>query len=245
LPDERAEEIRLEPPQSPGPISPRFDPATAIPRGRRVISIEDTLPKAVRPGKGRVLPFIVTVVFTAQVNAAFYAAWMILSVALLVPSALTTTLFTIGRVEPETIAVRLRFSLFVCAMVSAAASAGCFLLADPVLSQFGPSYAAVGGPVLQILGLAGPAMAIKYHYIAVQRLRGRMAFASLLLGVGGIVELAFAICGCQMGQTIGFTSGWVVAVYVEVAFVIPTILRAIHGEVPRFGTVLANTLPLR
>jgi O-antigen/teichoic acid export membrane protein len=192
-----------------------------------------------------VLPFIVTVVFTAQVDAAFYAAWMILSVALLVPSALTTTLFTIGRVEPETIAVRLRFSLFVCAMVSAAASAGCFLLADPVLSQFGPSYAAVGGPVLQILGLAGPAMAIKYHYIAVQRLRGRMAFASLLLGVGGIVELAFAICGCQMGQTIGFTSGWVVAVYVEVAFVIPTILRAIHGEVPRFGTVLANTLPFR
>ena len=80
-------------------------------------------------GPTLLLPFIVTVVFTAQVNAAFYAAWMILSVALLVPSALTTTLFTIGSVEPETIAVRLRFSLFVCALASAAASAGCFLLA--------------------------------------------------------------------------------------------------------------------
>jgi O-antigen/teichoic acid export membrane protein len=88
-----------------------------------------------------------------------------------------------------------KFSLFVCAIASIAASAGCFLLAGPVLGPFGPSYAAVGGPILQILGLAAPAITIKYHYIAVQRLRGRMTFASLVLGAGGIVELAFAIMG--------------------------------------------------
>jgi O-antigen/teichoic acid export membrane protein len=193
-------------------------------------------------GPTLLLPFIVTVVFTAQVNAAFYASWMILSAALLVPSALTTTLFTIGSVEPETIADRLKFSLLVCATASIAASAGCLLLAGPVLGQFGPSYAAVGGPVLQILGLAAPAITIKYHYIAVQRLRGRMAFASLLLGAGGIVELAFAMMGSQIGQINGFTSGWVAAAYVEAVFIVPTILRAIHVEVPRFGAVLANTL---
>jgi O-antigen/teichoic acid export membrane protein len=195
-------------------------------------------------GPTLLLPFIVTVVFSAHVNAAFYASWMMLSAALLVPSALTTTLFTIGSVEPESIAERLKFSLFVCAFASIAASAGCLLLAGPVLSLFGPSYAAVGGPILQILGLAAPAIAIKYHYIAVQRLRGRMAFASLLLGAGGILELAFAIMGSHVGQINGFTSGWVAAAYVEAVFIIPTILRAIHVELPRFGTVLANTLPL-
>jgi O-antigen/teichoic acid export membrane protein len=195
-------------------------------------------------GPALLLPFIVTVVFTAQVNAAFYTSWMILSVALLVPSALTTTLFTIGSVEPDTIAVRLRFSLFVSSMASIAACVGCLLLAGPVLSQFGPSYAAVGGPVLQILGLAAPAITIKYHYIAIQRLRGRMAFASLLLGAGGIVEVAFAIIGSQIGGINGFTSGWVAAAYLEAVFIIPTILRAIHAEVPRFGALLANAPPL-
>jgi hypothetical protein len=61
---------------------------------------------------------------------------------------------------------------------------------------------------------------------------------------GGIVELAFAVMGSQTGEIDGFTSGWVVAAYVEAVFIIPTILRAIQVAVPRFGTVLANTLSL-
>jgi hypothetical protein len=48
--------------------------------------------------------------------------------------------------------------------------------------------------------------------------------------------------GSQIGEIDGFTSGWVVAAYAETVFIIPTILRAIQVAVPRFGTVLANTL---
>jgi hypothetical protein len=59
-----------------------------------------------------------------------------------------------------------------------------------------------------------------------------MAFASLVIGAGGIVEQAFAIMGSQIGEIDGFTSGWVVAAYAEAVFIIPTILRAIHVAVP-------------
>jgi hypothetical protein len=67
-----------------------------------------------------------------------------------------------------------------------------------------------------------------------------VAFASLPLGARGILELAFAIMGSYVGQINGLTSGWVAAAYAEAVFIIPTILRAIHAELPRFGTVPAN-----
>jgi O-antigen/teichoic acid export membrane protein len=187
-------------------------------------------------GPTLLLPFLVTIVFTADVNAAFYAAWMILNVALLVPYALTNTLFTIGSVEPETIAVRFRFSLLLCTTTSIATTASCFLLSGPILSCFGPSYVASGRPILQILAWAAPAATIKYHFIALQRLNGHMAFASLILGVGGVIELASAILWRAVGGLDGFTSGWVAAVYLEAAFVTPAILKVVAPKRPLFDT---------
>lgn len=182
---------------------------------------------------GLLLPFLVTVMFAADTNAAFYAAWMILSVVLLVPASLTTTLFTIGGIEPESVAGRLRFSLWLSALAGLAAVSAISLLAGTILGLFGQSYASIGAPVLQILAVSFFAMTLKHHYIAVQRLSGRMAQASLLLGVGGCVELALAVFGGQLGGLAGFTWGWVGAVYLEALLVLPTILKAArHNDLP-------------
>jgi len=177
-------------------------------------------------GPGLILPFIVTVMLSADVNAAFFAAWMILSVVLLIPASLTTTLFTIGSVEPSTIAARMRFSLGFCALTSVCAGISLLLLSDVVLGIFGASYASVGGPVLQILGASVFAVTVKYHYIAIQRLKGRMARASVLLGIGGMVELILAIAGGRLEGINGFASGWVAAMYLEAIFMLPALVRA-------------------
>jgi hypothetical protein len=71
----------------------------------------------------------------------------------------------------------------------------------------------------------------------------RMAFASLLLGAGGILEPAFALIGIQIREINGFTSGWVAAAYLEAVLIVSTILRAINAEVPCFGALLGNRLP--
>jgi len=183
----------------------------------------------VTQGPGLVLPFLVTVIFAAHVNAAFYAAWMIFGVVLLVPASLATMLFTIGSLQPATIAARMRFSLWVCALTSLVAGIGFYLLAGWILGSFGRSYAEMGGSVLQVLGLAVFAMALKYHYIAVQRLNGRMLRAAAMLCGGGILELAFAVCGGIWVGLTGFVCGWLCAVYLEAVLVAPTVVRAVRG----------------
>ena len=181
---------------------------------------------------GLVLPFLVTVIFAAHVNAAFYTAWMIFGVVLLVPASLTTVLFTIGALQPALIAARTRFSLWLSAVASLVAGAGFYVLGDWVLGWFGASYAQTGGPVLKVLGLAVFGVALKHHYIAVQRLNGRMVRAAAVLGVGGILELACAIAGGEWGGLSGFCWGWLCAVYLEALFVAPVVLRAARSTQP-------------
>lgn len=180
----------------------------------------------VTQGPGLLLPFLVTVVFAADVNAAFYAAWMIFGVILLVPASLTTMLFTMGSVEPAAIAARMRFSLWLCALVSLVAGLVFIFLSGWILLWFGESYATIGEPILQSLGLGVFAVVLKYHYIAVQRLNGRMVRAAVLIGAGGVAELTFAVYGSHLGGLSGFTWGWLCAVYLEAAFVMPSVLRA-------------------
>jgi len=184
----------------------------------------------VTQGPRLILPFLVTIVLSAEVNAAFFAAWMIFGVVLLAPASLTTVLFTMGSVQPAAIAARMRLSLWLCVLTSVVAGAGFLLVSDPMLGFFGPSYASIGGPVLQILALSVLANALKFHYIAVQRLNGRMVRAAVLLGAGGVVELALAIWGAQLGGLSGFAWGWVCAVYLEAACTMPTVLRAARSD---------------
>src|SRR5215813_2602880 len=97
--------------------------------------------------------------------------------------------------------------------------------ADHILSIFGGAYAAQGGPVLKILGTAIFGVAIKYHYIAVQRLSNSMATASLVLFAAAIVELGAASFGARLGGLNGFVEGWVVAIYLQALFMVPALVR--------------------
>jgi hypothetical protein len=150
---------------------------------------------------GFVLPFLVTLILSAKVNAALYAAWMILTTVLLIPASPTTTLFTIGAAEPATVANRLRFSLRFCLIFSLLVGVGLYFSSGLLLGVFGPSYALLGGPTLQILSLVVFAVMLKYHYILVKRLDNGMASASILIGTGGVIELTCAYFGGRQGAS--------------------------------------------
>jgi len=184
---------------------------------------------------GLVMPYLVTVIFAADVNAAFYAAWMIFNVVLLVPAALTTMQFTMGSLQPGAIARRMTFSLWLCALASVIAGTGFMYMSDWMLSWFGPSYAAIGGHMLQILGLGVFAVTLKHHYIAVQRLRGRMMHAAMLVGLGGAAELAFAIVGANLAGLPGFVWGWLAAIFLEAALMLPAVWGAARGAATAHG----------
>jgi len=176
---------------------------------------------------GLILPFLVTVLLSPEVNAAFYAAWMLINVALLLPASLATVLFTVGSQHPASLPERLRFSLRLCTLFGIAAAVGFFLFSDFALRLFSPAYPAIAGTSLQYMGLGVLAVMVKYHYMAIERLNDRMAQASLVLGIGAVLELALATLGARFGNGLaGLAHGWLLASFLQAAFVLPAVLRA-------------------
>ncbi len=179
-----------------------------------------------------VLPFIVTILLAPQTNAAFYVAWTLVNAALLVPASLSAVLVNLGRREPAQLARRLKFSLAISAATGVATAVGGLVCSRWVLGLFNPSYPNIAGMSLAVLGFGTFGMIVKYHYIAVQRIEGRMVAAAALLAAGGLVEVATAVLGCVRGELAGFTLYWVIAVSLESAFMIRPIVRALFPKRP-------------
>lgn len=176
-----------------------------------------------------VLPFVVAVTLSPETNAAFYAAWTLINVALLVPSSLSSVILSVGTQDPGLLASRLRIALAMSAAVGLGAGL-VFLFASPlILSLFNPRYPEIAGPSLQLLGFGAIGLLVKFYYVAVQRLRGRLAAAAGSLVVSGAVEIAAAIIGGLWGGLFGLTAGWVCAVLIEATCMLPVILRVARG----------------
>ncbi|MBY5747900.1 hypothetical protein HFO28_30620 [Rhizobium leguminosarum] len=171
------------------------------------------------------LPFVVTVMLSAEINAAFYAAWTVLNVALLVPASLASVLFAIAVREPELFPARLRLSLGLSMLVYAATALAFLFLSRFMLWIFNPAYAVIAGDSLQFLGVAAFGMALKYHYLAVQRVRRRLGFATLVLTGGAVLEIAAAVGGAQFGIA-GTANFWVIAVFLEGLLLCPALYWA-------------------
>jgi GT2 family glycosyltransferase/O-antigen/teichoic acid export membrane protein len=178
---------------------------------------------------GLLLPFVVTVVLSPIVNAAFYAAWMLVSVAYLVPASLATVVYAVGSKEPEGMASKLRVSLGSSVAFGVVGAAFCYLFSGLILWLFNPAYPLVAGASLALLGLSIPVIAVKYHYVAIQRLRNEMAIASILVAAGCALELAGATIGARRGLD-GLTLGWLAGLTVETALMLPVVIAAMWSE---------------
>ena len=181
---------------------------------------------------GLALPFIVAVTLSAEINAAFYAAWTLVNVVLLVPASLSAVIVSVGMREPALLAARLRISIGLSTLAGLGAG-GMFLLFSPlILGLFSPAYPDIAGQSLQWLGFGTLGFVVKYHYVAVQRLRRRLARASIILAVGGAAEIAAAVLGAQAGGLLGLTQAWLAAVLVESLVMLPNLACAARYGLP-------------
>lgn len=176
------------------------------------------------------LPFVVAVVLSPETNAAFFAAWALVNVALLVPASLTTVLYTTGSGSPHLMAPRLRISLTVSMMLGLVAGLGLLLFSPFVLGLFSPAYPALAGTGLKVLGFGVLGVAVKYHYVALQRFAGRMASASVVLSLGCVAELFATVVGGKLGGLTGLTQGWVAAVALEAIVMAPAVIGAARAD---------------
>lgn len=173
------------------------------------------------------MPVLVTLLFSAAVNASFYIAWLIASILFIIPGALTQTLYAVSsdddRISPEKVRFTLRLSLlFVTVGVVI------FIVGAPlILGIFGPTYADQASSSLRIMALAAFPMIIKVHYIAIFQIRRQIRMAALVMLGGAFLEMAFAFAGGSTGNLWALSLGWSAAIFVEAILTAPEVYRAI------------------
>ena len=175
---------------------------------------------------GLLMPVLVTAVLSARTNAAFYIAWLLIGVAYLAPASLTTALFAVAARDTGALARRLRFSLAVSMGLSALTVLACATLGRWALGLFHPEYADLAAGTLTLLAAAMPAVSVKYHYIALKRIREEMTGALPLLAVGAVLELGVAAIGGRWHGLPGLGAGWLLVACAEALWMLPTLLRA-------------------
>lgn len=175
---------------------------------------------------GLALPMVVALVLSSAMNAYFYTAWMILGIVATAPFALTLALYAVGSSDPARFVHRIRFTLLLAFAAAVAANFALGFGADLVLGIFGRAYAVQGAESLRILGLATFGLIVKDHYVAVHRVNARVSRAAVLVSIGGAIELAGALLGATRGGLVGLSLGWVIAVYIEAAWMARSVLAA-------------------
>jgi GT2 family glycosyltransferase/O-antigen/teichoic acid export membrane protein len=173
------------------------------------------------------MPFVVTIVLAPAINAAFYAAWTVLSVAYLVPASLSTVVFAVGARDPVGLSAKLRVSLGSSLAIGLCVAATCFFASNFILALFSPLYADLAGRSFSILGLSIFPITIKFHYLSIQRLRGRMLSASLLVWLGCVFELAGAVIGGAGNGLFGLSVGWLIGLCSEALLMTPVVLGSL------------------
>jgi O-antigen/teichoic acid export membrane protein len=180
-----------------------------------------------------IMPLVVTVCVGPAVNAAFYLGWMILFIGSLVPASLTTVLFAVSGVDAVLQRQRFRSSFLLSLGFSVLSAGTLALFSDHIMGLFNPTYPALVGSAVRLLGLGLLGGAVKQHYILLMRLRGSMMTAALWLGVGACLELGMAGAGGLAGGVDWLTVGWLAGVALEVGFLLPPVLRFLRSPSPR------------
>ncbi|TPG44256.1 hypothetical protein EAH89_27545 [Roseomonas nepalensis] len=173
-----------------------------------------------------IFPFLIAVLFSPAVNAAFYPAWAMVHAASLFTAALTMVLYRIGTNEPQRLRERLGFSLALSCGFALAVGGGLFVLSGPILAFFNPDYPAIAGPGLALLGFGLVSLAIRQHYLALMRLRGRMRASSVHFAAWSVLEIACACAGGLDAGLRGFVLGWLLSLSLQAATMLRPLIAA-------------------
>lgn len=172
------------------------------------------------------LPLLVTVTLSREANAAFYIAFLISNLILLVGQQATFTLYLVGVRAPDTFWHQLRFTLGLSAGAALLGTLALAFAGRPLLGVFGESYAAAAYPTVAILAVSAFPALVKDHWIAVHRIQGSHSRAAVFGVATLLMELAAAVLGAAWAGLEGFAVARLVALLVQAAFMAPTLLRS-------------------
>ena len=144
---------------------------------------------------GLLLPVIVVEILSPSANASWYTAWMMAWIVFIVPIQVGITLFAEVSHDPAALESSLRRALRVCLGIGVPAALAVAVIADPLLSVLGESYARDGVTPLRILVAGVIPLTFIQAYFATCRGTGRLREAiatGWVTGTASVVAAAFA-----------------------------------------------------
>lgn len=166
-------------------------------------------------GPGVIMPYLVLVLLSPTINAAFASLWMLVSMAALIPAVTAMTLFPLVRANPAQFRHDVLVSLTASLLFSLVCAAFVFLFSREILVIFNPAYPEIAGSSLRFLGFGLFGLTLKFHACALARLGDWMSKASFWFALGGSLELCAAVAGAKIGALQGLVVGWTLAVNIE------------------------------
>ena len=186
----------------------------------------------------QILPLIATVMVSAAANAYFYNASMIANFIFAVIGSLTTVLHATNATQIHTLPQKSRMTVGLSLGVSLIAGLILILGAHLILGFFGAAYAAQASWSLRILAIGSIPLVIKYHYLAIHRIKDHVSKAIVPITVGSILELVMAVIGTHFYGLSGLSLGWVVGMFIEASIMAPTVIRTLRGlDIPVLGVL--------
>jgi O-antigen/teichoic acid export membrane protein len=175
------------------------------------------------------LPIIVVGLVSARANASFYVAWMVAGHLVIIPASLGTVLYPIGSADPERLARGLRLTLKLSFALGALANLVLLPIAGPLLTLFGDGYAEIGTTPLHILALGIFPLTIKALYVAIHRVEKKLRAGLPVIWAGALMELGGAAAGALLDGLTGVALGWLAAVCIQGAMMVPSIVRELRA----------------
>jgi O-antigen/teichoic acid export membrane protein len=179
------------------------------------------------------MPMLVTGTLSAADGGAFYVAWTVVMVAVLLPFHFTTALYAASVADPRGLAAKLRFSLRISVLAGLAGVPLVIACAHPLLRLFGAGYSARAAVPLELLIAGYFGSVLKNHYIALCRISGRIRQAGTYATVSTAARLGAAVAGAMAGGLVGLSIALLLVMTAEGIVVIPTVRAALNGRMPR------------
>src|SRR4051794_13887156 len=219
-------------------------PRLAMLRGRgratfdhNLLNLATYLPRAA-------LPLVVTAVLSAEANASFYTAFMVLSFLAMVPGNIALTLFAVASGDREALHSKVRFGLLICLGGGLPASVVVAIAAHPIMSIFGAQYADTAGRALAILALTYIPFVFHHFFLAISRVHGRVRGAGIFSVFAGLAELGAAWYGGSRGNLTTLVACVAGVMAVETVLVAPAVLRVVFGRTITEGAGTVSTTKL-
>jgi O-antigen/teichoic acid export membrane protein len=177
------------------------------------------------------IPVVVVTVIGAKENAAYTAAMLVVAFVNIIPQHLSTVLFALTPGDEVSLHREVKKTMRICLILALLSAPFFAIFGHLILSVFGPAYVVASG-ALAVLGLTTYPMAIKAHYVAISRSRGRMQQAASRSMIGAILEVGLAALGARLYGVTGVALGFLLAVVLEAFLFAPVVFGVLRSEPP-------------